>query len=282
MPAVEDTYVRLGAAYGGTNYGSEEILIVKNEMNDSYDREVFIKVDISKVPENRNGIVKLLLPVSRVFLPTVRDKLYATANYDKSWNQNTLTANLVESEYTYLKTENMHHIADFDVPRSMENKYYEVDVSDYINECIANRYTEVTFKIVGDDWNSDNTQNFIYYSSTETGFKPMIAYGFDPIVKVGNKMIEREYLSANLALDMNLANGWVVSEKQSEQSEKVTVIVACYDSNGVLLRVDIVENAELTAQYQNFSSTIFGASTVKLFVWSNLSEMKPYKQIEYN
>jgi len=282
VPAAEDTYVRLGSE-SGKNFGSEEILIVKNDIKGgAYIRQAFIKVDLSKVPENRNGIVKLLLPVSRVFLSSVRDKLYATANYEKPWSQNTLTANLVESEYTYLKTENMVHITDFDVPRSMEGKYYEIDVSDYINECIENQYREVTFKIEGDTLNYENGDNFIYYSSTKTGFKPMIAYGFDPVIKVGNKKIEGDRLSANLALDMNVANGWIVSETQGGQGQKVAVIIAGYDSNGTLLGVDIIEDAELTAQYQNFSSTISGASTVKLFVWSNMSEIKPYKQIEHN
>jgi hypothetical protein len=98
--ASEDAYVR-GGTYGSTNYGSDTTLSVKNDANDSYDRQSYLKFNLGSVAASVSSArLKLKVAGTDLDTATTNYQVYLVAN--DAWSESTLTWNTRPATSTLL------------------------------------------------------------------------------------------------------------------------------------------------------------------------------------
>ena len=277
-PISADAYVRFGT-YANKNYGSEEILDVKNYSDESSVRELYIKADLSDKPSNAGDKTYLIMPVKHQNLGTVNLKIYgAMLDWEYSaWAEGALTANNVSSNI--IDPDEMTFIGDYQVKKSNIGKYVIFDVSDYVTEAIEDYAAEeITFRIIEND--EINVNNIIQFYSRESMYKPMIAYGTDktPVELVNvikTKTDEGITLTAGLETEQMKAEGeYIVNAAQ-----RVMVVAAGYDANNALTDV-YTDELMLDENRYPYEKKLAGAEDAKLFVWDGIGTMKPVDSVE--
>lgn len=87
---LDDSYVR-GGNFSDENFGSEEILFLKNDGTGYYYRRPFIKVDLSNMHFDEDSQVKLVLPIQAIGNSEM--DVYVQEVIDNEWDEMTVTKN---------------------------------------------------------------------------------------------------------------------------------------------------------------------------------------------
>lgn len=154
----EDAFVR-GGTYGNENYGSASVLTVKNDGNDSYDREAYMTFDYSGFELASTPSAKLKFYVSSVNSdPSRTVQVYATN--DASWSQSSLTYNNAPGTSTLVGSVAVTGTG-----------WYELDVTAYVNATMASGLA--SFKLVNEGA-ATSQSNFNINSKEASGGRPIL------------------------------------------------------------------------------------------------------------
>lgn len=169
IPVVADAFVR-GGDYQADNYGTSNVLTIKNELNETYAREVYLKADIPDITEDiRKIILRLYVTYAGATITTTTWDLYNVT--DASWEENSIRWNSKPSAGSFLSS----------APGAPAGSYVDFDITAYIKSLLSqsglNQRTLdelVAFKIVSSFQGSTTDASFASRENSNQDFRPQI------------------------------------------------------------------------------------------------------------
>jgi hypothetical protein len=156
LPPVADTFVR-GGANSEDNYGTAGVLRAKNGSGEAFDREIYLKFDLSdfdRIPVSAALILREVSTTAGTF------SLHAVEN--DAWTETGLTWNSPESTLGEALT-------TVDLPG--DGSIIQIDVSDYVRaEAVGDGIASFGIWAGGDYW--------VDFASRETEDGPVLAFTF--------------------------------------------------------------------------------------------------------
>jgi phosphatidylserine/phosphatidylglycerophosphate/cardiolipin synthase-like enzyme len=154
---VADAYVRAGQ-YANTNYGTAAELIAKLSVDSQYQREAYLKLDISSVQSGDSVRLRLSGRLSDTRAASVTTRVYAVAN--TSWAETSLNWNNRPAAGTT--------ILGTIVVSGTSAKWYEVDLTSHVQAQKAAGATVIAITLK----NPVDTPPYSAFSSRESGAPP--------------------------------------------------------------------------------------------------------------
>lgn len=168
LTPVADAFVRAGAdAYN--NFGADTLLYSKKSASDSYEREVYLKFDISSfTPDVSSAILRLYGLLNSTENPSVPIEVHNVA--DTKWQESAITWNNKPNEDTSILA--IRTIA------GTTRKYYSWDITRHIKNLKKAGVNFVTLKLI----NADTTFSRSQFNSKEAkDNKPSLAVTYSSI-----------------------------------------------------------------------------------------------------
>lgn len=179
-----DAFVR-GGTYATDNYGSTNVLTVKNESNNNFTREAYIKSNLTNIsPFAKKFVLRIYVAYAGVTINTNYWDIYSVA--DNSWTETTLNWNNKPQAGDLISSNQ----------GTASGNYIDFDITDYVISLInsgANLRTldqMLSFKIVARTVGSTSDASFSSKESGNPNLRPLIiTYGDDtpplPVTYVG-------------------------------------------------------------------------------------------------
>lgn len=157
LAPIADTFVR-GGDHQTENYGTDAILRTKDGSGEAYDREIFLKFDLSALQSDPSAAVLILRELS-----TTSGSFTLYASVDDGWTETGLTWNSPQrTKGVVLQNVPIHGSGDL----------LQLDVTQYIrSERTGDGVAGFVIRADGDYW--------VDFASRETGEGPRLAFSFD-------------------------------------------------------------------------------------------------------